>query len=237
MKTRIELANFKHPLVKNTAEALTEKEHTIRRKVERLFNFVRDEIKFGFPPELDYISASDIIKKKKGQCNNKGVLLFSLCKAINIPVRMHFSLIKKEILRGLFTGLAYKLIPDKLSHCWVEIFIEGKWRSVDSYINDQTYYLSAKKELKKRNWDTGFSVACSSGESSSSFNIDEEKFVQMDAVVEDQGNYEDPSDYFFSENYNNRESAIKTFIILNFIFPSVNRKVQELRLSCNTGLC
>jgi len=177
------------------------------------------------------------IRKKIGQCNNKGVLLFSLCKAIDIPVRMHFSLIKKEIQKGLFKGLAYKLIPDKLSHCWTEILVEGKWRNIDSYINDETYYMAARKELRKRNWDTGFSVACSSGESSSSFNIDEEKFVQMDAVVEDQGIYEDPSDYFFSEKYNNRKSALRTFIVLNYIFPVINKRVQELRNSCNKGSC
>ena len=124
MKTRIELANYRHPLVKKTARVLTENEKTVRGKVEKLFYYVRDDIKFGFPIELDYITASEVIRRKMGQCNNKGVLLFSLCKALNIPVRMHFSLIKKEIQRGLFKNLAYKLIPEKISHCWVEIFIE-----------------------------------------------------------------------------------------------------------------
>lgn len=237
MIKRKNLADYNHSLVKNTAEMLIKDEKSIRGKLEKLFYYVRDEIKFGFLPELDYIPASEIIKKKIGQCNNKGVLLFSLCKVVNIPVRMHFSLIKKEIQRGLFKGLAYRLLPAKISHCWVEVLIENKWRNIDSYINDQTYYLAAKKELKSRNWDTGFSVACTSGESSSSLNIDEEKFVQMDAVVEDQGVWSDPSDYFYSDKYNNRASAIKTWIILNFIFPIVNKRVIQLRRSCSTGLC
>jgi len=119
----------------------------------------------------------------------------------------------------------------------VEVFIEDKWRNIDSYINDETYYNAAKKELRIRNWKTGYSVACSSGESSSAYNIDEEKFVQMDAVTEDQGIWENPSDYFFSDKYNNRESALKTFIVLNFIFPKVNKRVRKLRNSCNGGLC
>lgn len=173
MKTRLELADYNHPLVKSTAKILTKNETTTRGKLENLFYYVRDEIKFGFLPEIDYLPASEIIKRKMGACNNKGVLLFALCKASDIPVRIHFSIIKKEIQRGLFKGLAYKIIPRELSHCWVEVLVENKWRNIDSYINDHTYYLAAKKELKNRNWDTGFSVACSTGESSSDFNIDE----------------------------------------------------------------
>ena len=237
MKTKKNLADYNHPLVKETADMLTEKEETVRGKLEKLFYYVRDEIKFGFLPELDYVSASEIIQKKVGQCNNKAVLLFSLCSAISIPARMHFSLIKKEIQRGLFKGIAYKLIPENISHCWVEVLVEDRWRNIDSYINDETYYLAAKRELKSRDWDTGFSVACSSGESSSSFDIDEEKFVQMDAVVEDQGVWPDPSEYFYSDRYNNRKSAIKTFVVLNLIFPKVNKRVRQLRQSCVNGEC
>jgi len=236
MKKRINLADFNHPLIKETALRLTEKEVTIRGKLEKLFYFVRDEIKFGFLPELDCISASEILKRKTGQCNNKGILLFSLCKALNIPVKMHFSLIKKEIQKGLFKGFAYKLIPNELSHSWVKVLVEDKWRNIDSYINDEIYYLSAKHELKKLNWDTGFSVACSSGESSSSFNIDEEKFVQMDAVTEDQGVYSDPSAYFYSDKNKNNVSALKKFIILNFILPVVNKRIHQLRDRCTRDI-
>ena len=237
MKTRLELADYNHPLVIRTAEILTRNETTIRGKLEILFYYVRDEIKFGILPEVDYLPASEIIKRKTGACNNKGILLFALCKASDIPVRMHFSIIKKEIQRGLFKGLAYKILPKVLSHGWVEVLVDNRWRNIDSYINDHTYYLAAKKELRKRNWDTGFSVACSTGESSSDFNIDEEKFVQMDAVVEDHGVYEDPADYLYSERYANKANFVKFFMLKHIIFPRVNNRVGKLRLSCSTGLC
>jgi len=237
MKARLELADFNHPLVKRTAEVLTGNETTIRGKLENLFYYVRDEIKFGFLPEVDYLPASEIIKRKVGACNNKGILLYALCKATDIPVRMHFSIIRKEIQRGLFKGLAYRIIPKALSHGWVEVLVENRWRNIDSYINDHTYYLAAKKELKDRNWDTGFSVACSTGESSSDFNIDEEKFVQMDAVIEDHGVYEDPADYLYSDRYANKVNPVKYFMIKNVIFPRVNKRVGKLRLACSTGLC
>jgi hypothetical protein len=237
MKTRIELADYNHPRVKRTARILTGNETTIRGKLENLFYYVRDEIKFGVLPEVDYLPASEIIKRKLGACNNKGILFFALCKASDIPVRMHFSIIKKEIQKGLFKGLAYKILPKVLSHGWVEVLVENRWRNIDSYINDHTYYLAAKKELRNRQWDTGFSVACSTGESSSDFNIDEEKFVQMDAVVEDHGVYEDPSDYLYSERYANKANFVKFFMLKHIIFPRVNKRVSRLRSSCSTGLC
>ena len=237
MEKRIDLANYSHPVVKNTAERLTQNEVTTRGKIEKLFYYVRDEIKFGFLPEVDFLSASEIIKRKMGVCNNKGILFFSLCKSLDIPARMHFSIIKKEIQKGLFKGLAYRILPNNLSHSWIEVHVDGKWRNIDSYINDEDYYLAAKRELKIRDWDTGFSVACSSGESSSAFNIDEEKFVQMDAVVEDQGIYDDPSDYFYSEKNVNHVSMLKFFIVEHIIFPRINRRISKLRKSCSTGLC
>ncbi len=229
------LADYDHPLVRETAERLTDGEDSIRGKIEKLFFYVRDNIKFGFPPNGDLVRASDTIKLGIGQCNTKTTLFLALCKAIRIPARIHFSLIKKEIQKGLFTGLAYKLMPPLLSHSWIEIEIDGKWRRLDSYINDENFYRAGKSELNKKGWDTGYSIACSSGESSSAFNIDDEKFVQMDAVVEDQGVWDEPADYYATNKYKNRPNAIKLFFY-RLMIDKINKKVSQMRKSCNGEL-
>ena len=126
-----------------------------------------------------------------GVCNNKGILFFSLCRALDIPVRMHFSIIKKELHRGLFNGLAYKMLPENLSHCWVEILADNKWKSIGSYVN------------KEHN-------------------------EQTEAMVVDQGEYDDPSDYFYSRRYVNRDFFINFFIIQHFVFPRVNSRLQRI---------
>ena len=190
------LADYQHPLVSSKAKEITGSAETDREKLEKLFFFVRDKIKFGFPPKGDLVKASETLKMGMGQCNTKGTLFLALCKAVGLPARIHFSLIKKDIQKGLFTGLMYKLMPPAISHSWIEVEIEGKWRKLDSFINDQPFYYAGKQALKQKGWDTGFSVSCAKGESSADFSIEEDKFVQMDAVTEDQGIWYDHRFYF-----------------------------------------
>ena len=47
---------------------------TFAEKIQRIFKFVRDEIKFGFPLEGDWVSASKTLDIKIGQCNTKSTL-------------------------------------------------------------------------------------------------------------------------------------------------------------------
>lgn len=222
------LADYEHPLVCETTVRLTSGEATTRRKLEKLFYYVRDDIKFAFPKKGDFVKASETIQTGVGQCNTKGTLFLALCRAVGIPARIHFSLIRKDIQRGLFSGFLYALMPPQISHSWIEVEIEGKWRRIDSYINDESFYQAAKVHLQECGWDTGYSVACSSGKSSSAFMIDEEMFVQMDAVTEDHGVWDDPVDYYSSPLYKNRPSLIKQIIYRLFI-GSINRKVAHLR--------
>lgn len=222
------LADYDNSLVRETAERLISDANTVREKLYRLFHYVRDDIKFGFPRDGDLVKASRTIRLGKGQCNTKGTLLLALCKAVGIPTRIHFSSIKKEIQRGLFTGLGYKLIPPLLSHSWIEVDVDGKWRRIDSYINDEEYYLAAKSALKNKGWDTGYSVSCPGGECSCDFNIDEEVFVQMGAVVGDHGVWDDPVDYYATDQYQNRPKTIK-LILYWLLICRVNRRVESMR--------
>lgn len=222
------LADYDHPLVRETAKTLTNGETTVRGKIEKLFYYVRDKIKFGFPKDGDLVKASETIQSGVGQCNTKGTLFLALCKTLEIPARLHFSLIKKDIQRGLFTGIAYRLMPMLISHAWIEVEVDGIWHKLDSYINDEPFYYAAKTALRKCGWDTGFSVACSSGQSSAAFNLDRESFVQMDAVVQDQGVWDEPNDYYVSSFYKNRPNFFK-LLLYWLLIGSINRKVEYLR--------
>ncbi|MBN2435787.1 MAG: transglutaminase domain-containing protein [Spirochaetes bacterium] len=229
-------ADYDNILVKETAERLTQNQNSIREKVENIFYYVRDEIKFSFPLKGDLVKASETIKNKKGQCNTKSALFLALCKAAAIPAKIHFSLIKKEIQKGLFTGFMYRLMPNFISHSWVEVDIEGTWRKIDSFINDESFYRAGRAKLKENKMDTGYSISCSSGESSISFNPDEEKFVQMDAVTDDHGLWYEPYDYYASHLYKNRPGIIK-LIIYRIMIPRINKRVNQMRNKCQNGLC
>lgn len=224
------LVDYENPIVKNKALILSKCHKTIEGKITALFYYVRDDIKFQFPYEGDFINASQTIKYGYGQCNNKTILFLALCKAVGIESRVHFSLIDKEIQRGLIKGLFYWIIPQKISHSWLEVKLDNKWFPIDSYINDNEYYIVAKNKLRERGWNTGYSIACSKNESSIELDFNNEQFVQMDAVTDDHGVYDDPVDYYKSPKYKNRPNALKLFVYKIFI-RSVNNRVKKIRYS------
>jgi hypothetical protein len=222
------LANYDNPLVQATAARLVAGETTARGRIEKLFHYVRDEIAFGFPVAGDLVAASETIRTRIGQCNTKTTLFLALCKAAGVPARVNFSLIRKEIQRGLFTGLAYRLMPPLISHSWLEVEVDGRWRRLDAYINDEPFYEAGKRALRVCGWNIGFSVACSSGESSAAFALDEEKFVQMEAVVDDHGVWDDPADYYASALYRNRPGFLKLPLYRLWI-GGINLRVERMR--------
>lgn len=224
------LVDYDNSIVKNKALILTKYYKTEKEKIAALFYYVRDDIKFQFPDEGDFVPASLTIKHGYGQCNNKTILYLALCRALGINAHTHFSLIDKSIQRGLFKGFLYWIIPQKISHCWLEVKLNDKWFPIDSYINDTEYYLAAKKKLTEKGWDTGYSVASSKNESSIELNFDKEQFVQMDAVTDDQGTYNDPVDYYKSSKYKNRPNALK-LLIYKILINSVNNRVKKMRCS------
>ncbi len=236
MKKLSLLSNHNDPVVRECAARLTAGAMDDRSKLEKLFLYVRDEIKFGYPLKGDLVSASETISLGYGQCNTKSTLFVALCRAVGIPARVHFSLIRKEIQRGIFTGIAYRLMPDFISHSWVEVLIEERWRNVDSFINDREFFLAGRKMLRERGWDTGYSISCSSGDADIDLSIDDERFVQMNAVTDDHGVWEDPSEYYLSDNYKNNPGFLKRLLyvlMVNFL----NRRVERLRGECSTGMC
>lgn len=222
------LADSDHPLVQKTAKDLTEDVGERRDKLARLFRFVRDEIVFGFPPEGDFVKASQTIERGYGQCNTKGVLFLALCKAVGIPARLHFSRISKEIQHGFFKGLFYWLMPTEISHSWLEVDIDGQWRSVDTYINDLALHSAAVREIERRDWQTGFSVSRAAGVPSAALDLDGTHSSQMAAVVGDLGTWDEPLAFLRGPDYLNRPGLIRQWIYRCYL-PLANRRVRKLR--------
>jgi len=222
------LADFNDPLVRDTAARLTRDVPDVREKLARLFYYVRDDIEFGFPPKADLTTASETIRLGMGQCNTKGTLFLNLCKAAGIPARLHFSLIRKDIQRGLFEGLAYRLLPPLLSHSWLEVELDGSWRRLDGYINDAPFFDAAREALRRCGWSTGFSVADAEGQASIAFDPEAERFVQMQAVVHDHGVWDDPADYYQSPAYRNRPGALR-LLMYRLLIGGINKKIAAMR--------
>ncbi len=214
------LCDADHPLVRDTAERLTGAQTTPLGKLRNLFHYVRDDIPFGFPrkwEEWEVVRASTVIELGFGYCNTKSTLMVALCRAAGIPARVHYGLIDFEIMWGIIPSFAFPFLPGAGPHSWTEVQLEGEWRPIDSYINDEAFFTASRKKLSESGRSRGYSVACAEGKCSCEFNFGERGFAQMGAVIADHGAWDDPSEYFASDRY------VRMSALQKLLYPALRR--------------
>lgn len=229
MNTYSPLSDSVNPTIANLASRLTQGKTSPLEKVERIFNYVRDEIKFGFPPTWDTVPASETVYYGLGYCNTKATLFVALCRAASIPARIHFGLIDIQIMHGILPSFAFPFLPRQGGHSWTELQLDGEWKPVDSYINDQPLYERAVKKLEASGRSIGYSLCPQDGKSSCEFNFGDQGFVHMGAVREDHGTWQDAADYFASDKYVRFTSFQK--LALPLVVMLANRNVRRIRHS------
>ncbi|HNL75846.1 MAG TPA: transglutaminase family protein, partial [Leptospiraceae bacterium] len=74
-----ELLNFSNPNIQNLIQNRGWNHKTDKEKILEIYNFVRDEILFGYNTE-DEKTASEILEEGIGQCNTKGILFMALLR-------------------------------------------------------------------------------------------------------------------------------------------------------------
>lgn len=221
------LSDVDHPVVKSKAAELTKGKANRSDQLRALFYFVRDEIKFGFPKKWDRVKASETMEFGIGYCNTKATLFTALCKAVGIPCRIHTALIDVRIMRGIIPSLAFLALPDKSSHSWTEVEIEGHWKPIDSYINDKALYDGALKKLLESGESSAFSISQSDGKSSCEFNFGEKGFVHMGAVTDDHGTWDDFSEYMETPQYQGMNRL--QLIVYPLLSVRMNQNIKRLR--------
>jgi len=221
------LSDYYHPVVGIKAKDLTNGLDARLEQVESIFHFVRDEIKFGFPSTWDVVKASEVIQGGRGYCTPKSSLFLALCKAVEIPARIHCGLISIEIMRGVFPSYVFPFLPEAGSTSWIDVEIDGEWKSIDSFINDKDFYESALSRYEKSGKPIGFSISQIDGKSSCEFNFGEKGFVHMGAVIEDHGSWDDFSEYMESEKYTHmNRMQLMTFPMVAALS---NRAIERIR--------
>lgn len=223
------LADSDHPLVRRTAEELTGDRTTPTSKTEAIFQYVRDQIAFGFPPRWDAVRSSETLQYGIGYCNTKATLFHALCRAAGVPSRIHTGLIDLQIMRGIFPSFAFTFLPSAGGHTWMEIQVGGEWHPIDSYINDRPLYAAALRRLQESGRPTGFSLSEANGPTSCELNLGGPGFVHMGAVVEDHGTWDDFAEYMASARY----VPMKRWQLTAYpaLARLANRKVARMRAS------
>ena len=85
--------------IRQKAKEVSEPYETDIEKAIAIFYFVRDQIKYNpFMPRFlpEHFRASNTLERKTGFCIQKAVLLAALSRAVRIPSRLRFAVLKNQ---------------------------------------------------------------------------------------------------------------------------------------------
>ena len=196
-------------------------------KVQAIYNFVRDEIKFGYNVS-DYISASQVLNDGYGQCNTKATLLMALLRATDVPNRIHGFTIDKALQKGAITGIWYRLSPKNILHSWVEVWVNEQWYFLEGVILDKPYLT----KLQEQNSDCkttfcGFGVYTDNFENPPiEWNLNN-TFIQDKGINQDFGVFDTPDAFYAKQQQ--ELNAFKKFIFQHIVRHIMNNNVERIR--------
>ncbi len=196
-------------------------------QVRAIYNFVRDEIKFGYN-KADDIPATAILKDGYGQCNTKATLLMALLRAVGIPNRIHGFTIDKALQKGAVTGIWYRLAPQNILHSWVEVQLFDEWYFLEGVILDKPYLEALQEKFEQE----GASF-CGYGAFTEDFlnpKVDfdlNNTFIQEKGINQDFGVFDNP-DLFYKEHQQDLP-LVKRLIYENYVRFQMNKNVDVIR--------
>jgi len=223
-----EILDYRHPEIQNLIIKENWKNlESIESKIRKVYNFVRDDIKFGYQ-EIDAVPASRVLGDGYGQCNTKANLLMALLRALEIPCRFHGFTIDKALQKGAIPGIWFKLAPANIVHSWVEVQVDKKWYNLEGVILDKKYLSQVqKKNVKQTGPFCGFGIYTSNLQNPViDWNLND-TYIQDLGINQDFGVYPSP-DEFYREHGQNL-NFIKKFVFKYVGRHMINRNVERLR--------
>jgi len=198
-----------------------------KEKIKQIYEFVRDDIKFGYNID-DAIPASKVLKDGYGQCNTKGILFMAILRGVNIPCRIHGFTVDKIIQKGTLTGLPYLLSPKEIVHSWIEIYYNGKWYNLEGFILDKIYLNKLQEKFSdcKANF-CGYAVAVKDFKNPPIDWNENDTYIQSEGIIQDFGIFDTP-DELFSKHFQNI-SALKKYLFQNIGRHLMNKNVKNIR--------
>lgn len=136
----------KDETISTVVAGLTADADTDEQKIENIYYFVRDEIKFGwvYPQE---IPPEEVLSNRKGVCMQKANLLVAMARKAGLKARFHFMYVHKNALEDFLPEYAYKRWLDPFPHTFPEIYLHGKWIPVEATIDKELHEICIKKKI------------------------------------------------------------------------------------------
>ncbi len=222
-----QLLDYSHPSIQELIKQRQWEKLGTTERIKAIYNFVRDEIKFGYNISDD-IAASLVLKDGYGQCNTKATLLMTLLRATKIPSRLHGFTIDKTLQKGAITGIAYLLSPQNILHSWVEVLVEEQWYYLEGVILDKSYLI--KLQQKNNDCKTTF---CGYGVYTDNFGnppIEWDKnntFIQNKGINQDFGLFATPDEFY--TKHQQKLNPFQKYIFRKFVRHKMNKNVENIR--------
>lgn len=141
-----DIINLDSDVVIGTTREVIGDSATPKEAAMKIFFFMRDEIRFALTPQLE--RASTVIERRTGYCVSKTTAMVAMLRAANILARYHFASLRKESVKGLMGEVGYRFMPEIIpGHCWVEMYLNGKWIGVEITWDMELHQAMKKKRI------------------------------------------------------------------------------------------
>ncbi len=221
------MLNYDSNVIQQLIENRKWKDKDEFQKILEIYNFIRDEIKFGYNVD-DTIEASRVLEDGYGQCNTKGTLFMCLLRAVGIPCRIHGFTINKTLQKGAMTGLMYSVAPKNIVHSWVEIFFEGNWLNIEGFILDVHYLNKLQEKFSECNGSfCGYGVATNDFKKPQIDWNKNDTYIQKEGINQDYGIFNSPDEFF--RKHNQELSPLKKWFYQNIGRKLMNQNVSKIR--------
>lgn len=221
------MLDFKHKKIQQLINKRQWKKDTPYNRVKKIYNFVRDEILFGYNSD-DSIPASKVLADGYGQCNTKATLFMALLRGVNIPCRIHGFMIDKKLQKGAMTGIVYKSAPQNIFHSWVEVYLNDKWYELEGIILDKQYLYKLQKMYPNcKGPFCGYGVATKDFSNPIiDFNLNN-TYIQKEGITVDLGIYYSPD--ILLKKHGQEISKFKKFMYKNLGRHLMNHNIKKIR--------
>lgn len=139
------MCDHDHPWLLKLAEEIVEDARPPSEKAHRVFNWVRDRVRFSIA--FSRSTATQTLKRGYGDCVSKTNAQVALLRAMGIPARFRRVRVKSEVLQHLIADFIYRQMPATASHFWAECHLEDRWISCEAFLDRPLYEGMVKKGL------------------------------------------------------------------------------------------
>lgn len=222
------LLDFDHPSIQRLIARRGWRELEPAEAIPRVYDFCRNELRFGYNPGSDGMAASAVLGDGFGQCNTKATLLMALLRSLRIPCRLHAVMVDIRLQKGALGKTAYAFAPAEVLHTWTEVWWEDRWVALEGVILDDLFLARIQALFESHEGPfMGYAVGTTNLQHPAVKWCGTDTWIQSTAVTREVGVYDDP-DACYAEHGTNLRGA-RRLLYRAVLCRLMNRNIERIR--------